>query len=340
MKLSFVRDGKTFIIRPGSFGDAIQVTELINLCSQALLGKDEISPGELENDWKLEGFDPQKDTLLVLQDAQLVGYADIWGVIPPFIHYDALVRVHTNFRVMGLGWLLNVWAETRAREFMGEASEGLRVFLSSYVNAKDLAAVQLLNEFGSTIERYSQVMERDLMGNIAKPDLPPGYVIRQAKEQEYPLVYRLQRECFRDHWGFVEEPFEQGYKQFVSKHVSDPFYTPELWFVIEYKGELVGMLIGTASNSYGEDYGWINSLGVVRNQRKKGLGRALLLRAFNDLESLGSVKVGLYVDAQNLSGATRLYQGLGMREVNRTIRFEKTLREGQDLRTLRAAEAE
>ncbi|MHB8133111.1 MAG: GNAT family N-acetyltransferase [Anaerolineaceae bacterium] len=338
MKLSFNRDGKTYIIRPASSTDVIQVTELINICSQELYGRDEMNPDELENDWRLEGFDLEKDSLLILQESTLVGYADIWRVVPPFVRFDTMIQVHPDFRGMGFGWLLNVWAESRAQELMQKAQEGLRVFLSSYVNARDQEAVKLLNEFGSKIERYSLIMERDLNGIIEGPSLPDGFSIRMARQDEYPDVYKLQRECFRDHWGFIEVPLEKGYQLFQANYINDPFFQPELWFVIEHDGDLVGLIIGTSVTSYGEDYGWIGSLGVLREYRKLGLGKALLLQAFNVLQLLGSTKVGLSVDAQSLTGATKLYQNVGMTIVEKFIRFEKTLREGLDLRTTRIGE--
>jgi len=334
MKLTFVKNGKNFTIRPAIPNDAAQVSELINICTQALYGKDEMNVGQLESDWKLESFDLEKDSILLLDGDKLVGYADIWNVSAPYVRFLTLVHVHPDYRGLGFGWLLNVWAETRSREIMQKTQEDLRVFLMNFVNSKDSEAVQLLTDFGAKIERHVWTMERLLDEDLADPILPDGYKIRIAQKEEYPQVYQLQKESFRDHWGYIPTTFEEGYPIFLNQYVDTPEYFPDLWFVVEYAGELVGMIIGTASSSYGEDYGWVGVLGVLREHRKKGLGKALLQKSFQSIRQMGSSKVGLGVDTQNLSGALKLYQDLGMYVAEEFLRFEKTLREGKDLRTI------
>jgi len=334
MKLNFVKNGTTFTIRPAGPDDAEKVSELINICSQSLYGKDEMDVGELESDWKLEGFDLENDSLLLLDDEKVIGYADIWNVSPPFVRFSSLVQVHPNYRGQGFGWLLNVWAESRSRELMQKTEKDLRVFLMSFVNIKDQEAVQLLTDFGSKIERHTWTMERILQEDLADPHLPDGYSIRVAREDEYPQVYRLQKESFRDHWGFIPTSFEKGYPIFLNNYVETPDYSPDLWFVVEYANELVGMIIGTTASTYGEDYGWVGVLGVLREHRKKGLGKALLQKSFQSIQQFGSTRVGLSVDAQNLSGALKLYQDMGMHVAEEFLRFEKTLRDGRDLRTI------
>ncbi len=334
MKLTFIRNGITFTIRPATMVDAAQVAELINICTQALYGKDEMDVGELESDWKLAGFDLEKDSLLLLDGEKIVGYADIWSVSAPFVRFSSLVQVHPDYHGLGFGWLLNVWAETRSREMMQKTQADLRVFLMSFVNSKDSEAVQLLTDFGAKIERHTWTMERILDEELADPILPDGYKIRIAQKEEYPRVYQLQKESFRDHWGFIPTTFEEGYPIFLNQYVDSPEYMPELWFVVEYADELVGMIIGTTSSTYGKDYGWVGVLGVLREHRKKGLGKALLQKSFQAISQMGSKKVGLGVDAQNLSGALKLYQDMGMYVAEEFLRFEKTLREGKDLRTI------
>jgi ribosomal protein S18 acetylase RimI-like enzyme len=334
MKLTFVKNGKTFTIRPATTDDAASVTALINICTQALYGKDEMNVGQLETDWKLVGFDLEKDSLLLLDGEMVVGYADIWNVSAPYVRFFTLVQVHPEYRGLGFGWLLNVWAETRSREMMQKTQEDLRVFLMSFVNSKDRDAVQLLSDFGSKIERHNWTMERFLDEDLADPILPDGYKIRIAQKEEYPRVYQLQKKSFRDHWGHIPTTFEEGYPIFLNQYVESPEYNPDLWFVVEYDDELVGMIIGTATSSYGEDYGWVGVLGVLREHRKKGLAKALLQKSFQSIRKMGSNKVGLAVDAQNLSGALKLYQDLGMYVAEEFLRFEKTLREGKDLRTI------
>jgi hypothetical protein len=60
---------------------------------------------------------------------------------------------------------------------------------------------------------------------------------------------------------------------------------------------------------------------------------ALLRHAFGAFYRRGQPKVGLGVDADSLTGATRLYERAGMRVSERIARFEKELRPGTILST-------
>ena len=77
--------------------------------------------------------------------------------------------------------------------------------------------------------------------------------------------------------------------------------------------------------------GWIRTLGVRRSWRKRGLGEALLLHSFTDFYGRGMKIIGLGVDAQNPTGATRLYQKVGMHAASEFVTYEKELRSGHDV---------
>jgi ribosomal protein S18 acetylase RimI-like enzyme len=65
------------------------------------------------------------------------------------------------------------------------------------------------------------------------------------------------------------------------------------------------------------ELGWIQSLGVISRYRRRGLGEALLRSAFRELHARGMRAVGLGVEAENATGALRLYERVGMRQVSR-----------------------
>jgi ribosomal protein S18 acetylase RimI-like enzyme len=79
------------------------------------------------------------------------------------------------------------------------------------------------------------------------------------------------------------------------------------------------------------DTGWVGTLGVRRPWRKRGIGLALLRHAFNEFYRRGKRKVGLGVDAQNLTGALRLYEGAGMHVHQASDLYEKELRPGREI---------
>jgi ribosomal protein S18 acetylase RimI-like enzyme len=69
----------------------------------------------------------------------------------------------------------------------------------------------------------------------------------------------------------------------------------------------------------------VGALGVRRPWRGRGLGRALLLRTFAEFRRRGVTRVTLGVDAENPTGATRLYESVGMDVELEAVVYEKTL---------------
>ncbi len=64
-----------------------------------------------------------------------------------------------------------------------------------------------------------------------------------------------------------------------------------------------------------------------------GLGKNLLLAAFGEFHRRGRRGAALDVDAHSLTGATRLYESVGMAEVHQNAVYLKELRAGDDLAT-------
>ena len=71
--------------------------------------------------------------------------------------------------------------------------------------------------------------------------------------------------------------------------------------------------------------GFVDSVGVRKPWRRRGLGRALLLQGFGELYQRGERRIGLGVDASNPTGATRLYERVGMRVAWQADTYEKAL---------------
>ena len=86
-------------------------------------------------------------------------------------------------------------------------------------------------------------------------------------------------------------------------------------FLARRDGRPVGWVAGRLLES---GRGYISSLAVATTERGRGLGRALLLHAFADLQQAGARGLGLDVEAQNAS-ALGLYRSVGL-EVEREWR--------------------
>jgi mycothiol synthase len=169
-------------------------------------------------------------------------------------------------------------------------------------------------------------------GPVPEPVWPEGITFRTYNpETDAEAVYRADVESFRDHFGFVEEPFEEGFEGFKHRHIEYEGFDPTLWFLAMDRDEIAGISLCRAHSYDDPDLGWVGTLAVRRPWRKRGIGLALLRHSFNEFYQRGKRKVGLGVDAQNLTGALRLYKNAGMHVHNATDLYEKELRAGTEI---------
>ena len=127
--------------------------------------------------------------------------------------------------------------------------------------------------------------------------------------------------------GSFEEEVERT-RHWVER---DPTFDPSLQFLARDGDEIVGFCFCSPSDAGDETAGYVQSLGVRPAWRRRGLGRALLLHAFREYHRRGTSRVALHVDSESLTGATHLYESVGMRVTELTHRHELELRPGVDL---------
>ena len=86
---------------------------------------------------------------------------------------------------------------------------------------------------------------------------------------------------------------------------------------------------GFSQNRVRMGIGWVGTIAVRRPWRGKGLGLALMTQTFGEFYKRGMYTIGLGVDAENPTGATRLYQKAGMHPASEHVTYEKELRAGR-----------
>ena len=150
-------------------------------------------------------------------------------------------------------------------------------------------------------------------------------------ETDLEAVYRVDVEAFRDHFGFIEPTFEEGLQRFKHFMTGARDFDPSLWFLAMDGDEIAGICLCRNHAFDNPDVGYVNILGVRGPWRKRGIGLALLRHAFGELYQRGKRKAGLGVDAENLTGALRLYENAGMHVHQAFHIFEKEIRPGQEI---------
>lgn len=86
-------------------------------------------------------------------------------------------------------------------------------------------------------------------------------------------------------------------------------FQPDLFLVALLEGRLVGTIMA----GYEGHRGWINYLAVAPENRRQGIGRALMGAAETALRALGCPKINLQVRGTNRD-VIAFYQAMGFRE--------------------------
>jgi ribosomal protein S18 acetylase RimI-like enzyme len=250
-----------------------------------------------------EEFEPE--WLRVLDRAgRVAGYGDIWP------RADAL---WLDAAAPGDWEPFFEWAETEAR------ARGIGLVRVQIPHGHELGLVAAARGYDAW--RHSLPMEIDLVDPPAVPALPAGLDLRSYRDEDADDVRRAIDDAFAD------DPFHtpvtaSNFREFFLRARG---FDPGLWLLVWDGYELAGFSLCYPEHGSDGSLGWVNTLGVRRRWRRRGLGEALLRRSFAALHERGLRRVGLGVDAQNVTGALRLYARVGMRQVRRSDNWQKTV---------------
>ena len=324
-----------FTARPVTMEDLAAGVTLFNACSLAQMGREMFTMEEIEAEWKHEDFDQSRSTRAIFTpNGQMVAYIEVWDTDPIPVSPWVWGRVHPEFEGLGLGTSLLIWAEARARQVIARVPAEARVTMRCGAISTYQPANALLREYGMNPTRSFLTMVVDLAQEPETAVFPPGiHITTLAELNDLRAVVRATDDAFRDHWGYVEQPEEENFRQWQHWLDLDPYFDPSLWYLAMDGKEIAGVSLCRLKAQEDPEMGWVNTLGVRRPWRRRGLAEALLRHSFRELYHLGQHSVGLGVDADSLTGATRLYEKAGMYVKRRFISYEKELQPGVDLAT-------
>ena len=322
--------------RAGRLSDYLPLFDLVNAYSQHINGHIELNDPELIHaDWLNDGFNPQTDIHTIFDpNGRLIGLIETWMTNQPPVHPWNWICVHPDYLNAGIWEYLLHWGQNRSRAALDLVSPELRIALRTGTEHQNQTGIQAIQNLGWQPLRSFYHMQVSFDGMPQVPPPPEGIVIRRydpATETE--AVYQAFTDSFKDHFGYVEQPFEHGFAEFKHNLIDMPGYDPNYWFVAVDGKEIAGICLCRPTSPEDPECGWVSELGVRRGWRKQGLGFLLLKRAFSEFYSAGRKSAGLGVDASSLTGALRLYERAGMQVVRQFDHFEKELRAGLEIST-------
>ena len=283
-------------LRPLHADDAEQVAALF----VAAFGEGRrVDPEEIRSWMRNDEIDA--DWFRVLEiDGRVVGYGDIF-VEPDVVQVDIAAPGHWD--------TFFDWAESEAR---ARGAARVRAYFEAGHELEELTSARGYRYFRSS---YTMEIALDSSSPVTVPE---GLELRAYRDENEAVLRAVLNEAF------AADPFwhKVNPSNFREFYLGARGYDPALWLLAWDGEELAGFSLNYPERIGDLALGWVGTLGVRAPWRRRGLGGALLQSAFNALYDRGLRRVGLGVDAENVTGALRIYEGAGMRRVRQNDSWE------------------
>lgn len=223
--------------------------------------------------------------------------------------------VDPAWRRRGIGASVLAWQEAVGRNVAAEAPGTVGSVLRMHGAADDDALRRLVLGGGFRLGRTYHVLTRPLA--VAPPELAPARGVRLVAYRPHrdEAVRRAHNEAFAQHWG--SEP--RSASDWVRRTTGTPLFRPA-WSRLALADEQVvgyAMCSRAPGAGDGDSVGALDIVGVLPRWRGRGVAGALLTDVLRAMQRGGVDRAVLDVDAENITGAHRLYERLGFVEQRR-----------------------
>ena len=261
-----------------------------------------------------EQFDPARDITIAEVDGAMVGHArrDWIDSNDGLREYRSRGAVDPAWRRRGIGTALLRHAERSGVELAATHDTDRPRAFGVFADDRNAGGTALVEKAGYEAVRWFFDMERPgIDGDLPEPPpLADNIEVRAVEPEHLMKIWHADTEAFRDHWGGHDES-DAAFERFRDS----PSFNPSLWVVAWDGDEVVGACVNAIypqeNEASGRRVGWLDSVFTRRAWRKRGIAGGLIARSLHVLAAEGMDVAALGVDADNPSGALRLYQSLG-----------------------------
>lgn len=160
------------------------------------------------------------------------------------------------------------------------------------------------------VNRYAR-MRRSLAGVSPTAPVPPDGVTVRLLDPDDDTEMRRFHAVIEEAFVDTRDHIPISYDAWRDQLAKLPSLAFDEWFVAEVDGRWAGVL-QSADQSLEQDEAWTKVLAVLRPYRRRGVGGALLRRAFATYAARGRTFAGPGVDLANPTQAARLYLAAGV----------------------------
>lgn len=259
------------------------------------------------------------ECMIVEKDSQVIGYSRIlWWTE----NDDKRVYLH-------LGWLLPQWRHRCIGTAMLHLCQSLisdrvtgegitsKVELATNVSSTEQDAAQLMQSEGYKIVHTLSDMVLSHLDALVPANFPLGIEVRLVTLEHFRAIYEVYADAYST-YERAQKADEQAFQNFVTYELAGD---TSLYRVAWCGEQAVGIVLCHLRNGVGT----VDEVEVRKAFQRRGIARALLTEALQNLAARGIQTARLYTAANNREGARSLYESLGFREVKQHYLYRKAL---------------
>jgi len=313
--------------RPVQVGDIPTIKAMLTAAAEIDPREERLSDERIKHIFALLGENIDTNSLAALTTDSMVIALALVFILPADDEHVAMIdgSVHVDYRGRGLGSFILDWMEKRVRQSFEGIEDGKSQLIRMSCAEHQADRIALFEQHHFIPVRYAYKMQRELQQPVPDKELIPELRFEPwSEEQNIPMMHSF-NEAFQGHWGLptiTKEIWQQlftGVLQFRS----------DLTYLVMNGDKIVAFCLNWVDEGKNEQTGvkegWVEALGVLPAWRGRGIASALLSKSLYAFSDIGLERAALDVDAQNPTGALRLYEKVGFEAVKRTIMFHKQL---------------
>ena len=323
-------DLRNVVLRP--YAGEVELPEIVRIQNADVASEDireRVSIAELEPVYRhaSEKFDASRDVVIAEIDGRPVGFVQVdWvDTTDGLREFRSAGFVDPPWRRRGIGTRLLRAGWELIAERAAEHPTDRPTFAGMWADDKQAGRIALAREHGYEPVRWFFTMERPLRSPLPDvPPLPEGLELRPVGPDDARAIWDTDHEAFRDHWGGHDDS-DANFRRWVESPELQPKNFLVAWDGDEIAGAVLNVIYHEENAELGIRRGWLDSVYTRRPWRGRGLARALIMRSLRLLAERGMDTAALGVDADNPSGALRLYESCGFEVAERGTAWRRPL---------------
>jgi mycothiol synthase len=201
-------------------------------------------------------------------------------------------------------------------------------FADTWVQSDRHGCLHIFESFGFKPIRTTSLMKRNLS------EIPPNAgenretIIREMRQRdndELVSLNKLENEAFKEHFNYKPHTVEETKYTLFGM----PWFQQQHAYFAILNNEPIGYVVTGIDEGLNKEksvrYGWILDIGVLKPFRRKRIGTSLMLQGMRILEAQAMDDALLYVDDMNITGALKLYEKLGFKEMRKNFVYRLQL---------------